>query len=388
MGTSTLERQVRAQRARRLSEAGKIVFVMLNEACEGDRRAQRALRAVATGEQNISEAITTSDFPGLFQQAVNAQVEAQYTATPTIWRNWAKPYLMKGLRKENFIDLLADFDNLPDEWSGVKTLPGGLPRIAEGTPYPAIGFTGGEKDVWTYKIGARLAFTWEAWDQDDWNMISQLPNAMVNRATRTEDLSATSVLVDENGFRASTWTGHMLAGNPALSWSSLGAALTQAGQMTDPDRVNTITRWALIVPRSLTPLAEAIVNTVQIEQTDASGNKLLVNNTTGNKVTVVENPFLGLLAPNAAYKDTMWMLVPFQGQGSDRTAIVQTFLRGKDTPELRIKNDTGNALGGGALDPYAGSFDSDDVQIRVRHFTNTVVLDSSIGFVASEGDGS
>lgn len=376
------------KKASRLSEAAKITFVMLNEAIAGDRRAQRALRDVATGNGNVSEAITTSDFPALFQQAVNATAEAKYTETPSIWQNWASPYQMKGLRKENFIDLLADFDNLPKENSGAKTYPGGLPRIAEGTPYPAIGFTGGEKDVWTYKVGARLAFTWEAWDQDDWNTIAQLPDALVGRARRTEDLSATAALVDANGFRTEAF-GSVTEDAP-LSYTSLGAALQAAGASpaADPERVNVINKWALIVPRSLTRLAQSIINTTQIKMTGSDGSELVTNNTIGTQVEIVENPFLQSIYTDSGYQDTMWMLVPWQGQGSDRKAIVQTFIRGREVPELRIKNDQGNALGGGNIDPYAGSFDTDDTQIRIRHFTNTVVLDSTLGFYASKGNGS
>lgn len=367
---------------KRLSNDGRIVYAALMEAFNGDRRARRALRDVATGMGALTESITTSDFPGLFQQAINAQVEPKYTETPSIWQNWASAYGMKGLRKENMIDLMADFDNLPAENGGVATLPGGLPRIPEGTPFPAIAFTGGEKEVWTYKLGARLAFTWEAWDQDDWGMIAQLPTALAARARRTEDLSATSVLVDSSGPKTSVFG---TLGTAKLSYTSLDAAIAQASQSVDPDRVNVINKWALIVPRALTRTAHAVVNTTQIETTGTDGSKLVVNNTIGTQVEVVENPFLSLFYGNYANKDTAWMLVPWQGQGSDRKAIVQTFINGKEQPELRIKIDQGMLLGGGQLDPYAGSFDTDDTQIRVRHFTNTVVTDSTLGFYASSG---
>ena len=363
----------------------------LQEALDGDRRAQRALKDVATGYAPLTEAITTADFPGLFQKATNATVEAKYTETPPLWREWAKPHLMNGLKKEDFIDLGALFDNLPKENGGAVTLQGGLPRIPEGTPFPAIGFQGSEKDVWTYKYGARLAFTWEAFANDDWSVIESLPEAMVQQARRTETLSATSVLFDmTNGWKSAVFGTGVSTSDAPLTFENLIAALADVSSSNDPQRVNTITRWALIVPRALTDVAETIVSAIQVERSlPGTNDKLIVPNRVGNRVVVVENPYLGVM-PGSGYAnlDTSWALVPYQGNGSDRTAIVQTFLRGKESPELRIKNDQGNALGGGNLSPYEGSFDTDDIQIRVRHFTNTVALNVDLGFYASNGSGS
>lgn len=363
------------------------MVIMLGEATHGDRTAQRVLRTAAFDHRFSQEALTTSDFPGLFQRAVNAQVLARYTQTPTLWPAWAKRITVKGLKKQDFIDLMADISNLPKENGGARTYPGGLPRIPEGTPFPAIAMKGSETSIWTYKIGARLAFTWEAFDNDDWNMIAQLPDALVHHAVRTEDLSATAALWDENGFRSDVFTiGGSAGDNPPLSWTSLSAAKAKASQMSDPERVNTITQWALIVPRELEDLANAIVSTQQIEQTDSAGNKLIVNNRIGSSIKVVVNPFIGVIANKSTYNATGWCLVPANGNGSDRTSVAQVFKQGDETPELRIKNDQGQALGGGAIGPWEGSFDSDDIQVRVRHFTNTMVTDGEhVGFYASKG---
>src|SRR5690606_581350 len=113
---------------------------------------------------------------------------------------------------------------------------------------------------------------------------------------------ATAALWDENGFRTDVFGTLSGAGNnPPLSWTSLSAAKAKASQMTDPERVNVITQWALIVPRELEDLANAIVNTVQIEQTDAAGNKLTVNNSVGSSIRVVVNPFIASIASSSSY---------------------------------------------------------------------------------------
>lgn len=372
-------------RLTRLSPEVKRMVMLLGEARNGDRRAQRVLREAALDPMFAREALSTSDFPALFQRSVNAQALARYTQTPQLWPKWAKRTTVKGLRKQDFYDLFSDLSNLPKENGGVPTLPGGLPRIPEGTPFPAIAFGSSTASIWTYKHGARVAFTWEAFDNDDWQLIGQLPDELNRAAVRTEDLSATSVLMGATGWNTAVFG---TADTVPLSWANLDAALAKvkSNPASDPERVNVITKWALIVPRELAQVAQAIVNTTQVEVTDGQGNKLVRNNAMGD-VEVVENPFLSRFwtGTGSAKAATSWALVPFGGEGSDRASIVEVFKQGQETPELRIKNDQGQALGGGNLDPYEGSFDTDDIQVRVRHFVNTMAVDTSLGFYASNG---
>lgn len=372
-------------RLARLSPEVKQMVMLLGEATHGDRRAQRVIREAALDARFAKEALSTSDFPALFQKSINAQALARYTQTPQLWPAWAKRTTVKGLRKQDFYDLFSDLSNLPKENGGVATLPGGLPRIPEGTPYPTIAFGSSTASIWTYKLGARVSFTWEAFDNDEWGLIAMLPDELNRVAVRTEDLSATSLLMGETGWNTAIFG---TVDDAPLNWTNLDAALAKVAESDDVERVNTITKWALIVPRELERLANAIVNTVQIEQTDSAGNKLTVNNTMGNVEPVV-NPFLGQFwtGTGTANRKTAWALVPFGGEGSDRAAIVEVFKQGAETPELRIKNDQGQALGGGNIDPYEGSFDTDDVQVRVRHFVNTMAVDTSVGFYASDGSG-
>jgi hypothetical protein len=376
----------------------KAIFVF-NDATEGgNNKARRVLREAAMYPEYAREAFTTSDFPALFQQAVNAITLAKYTTTPALWPAWASRQTVPNLMKQNFIDLVADMSNLPTVNGGAPTLPGALPRVPEGTPYPAVAFTGSQSSIWTYKLGARLAFTWEAFQSDNWGVISNLPTALNTIAKRTEDLAATAALLDVNGFRSDVWDSahHLQAStqfgtliNAPLSFNSLQAALAQAGLSPDPTRVNVITKWALLVPRNLELIARNIVNTTQVEMTGTDGSKLFVNNTLGSAIEVVVNPYIPVISSSATYKATMWALVPANGNGSDRTAIAEVFKLGDETPELRIKSDAGQAFpGGGDIAPLEGSFDTDDIEIRIRHFVNAVVTDPlRVGFVCSEGDG-
>ena len=78
----------------------------------------------------------------------------------------------------------------------------------------------------------------------------------------------------------------------------------------------------------------------------------------------VVNPWLTLVNTGAAAATT-WFLLPAPSTG--RPAIVSAFLRGHESPDLRMKSDAGNRVGGGALPGEEGSFDDDTIQYRVRH---------------------
>jgi hypothetical protein len=82
------------------------------------------------------------------------------------------------------------------------------------------------------------------------------------------------------------------------------------------------------------------------------------------KVTLVVNPRLAGVA---------WFLLPQPTVA--RPALAVAFLRGWETPDLRIKADTGNRVGGGAIDPSDGSFDDDSVAYRVRHVVGAAQAD-------------
>jgi hypothetical protein len=51
------------------------------------------------------------------------------------------------------------------------------------------------------------------------------------------------------------------------------------------------------------------------------------------------------------------------------------FLAGHETPDLRVKADTGLRVGGGSVPAEEGSFDTDDIQYRIRHVTGGTTLD-------------
>jgi hypothetical protein len=152
--------------------------------------------------------------------------------------------------------------------------------------------------------------------------------------------------------------------------------------------MNTQAKWALLVPTALIETARQITTAFQIEQTLSDGSKIVVPNPVSGQIVPVEVPWLDNGLTGAAFLTgataTGWALVPYGGEGIYGPTVSNVFLRGQDTPELRIKAGQGQALGGGSLSPYDGSFEVDDIQLRLRMFVAGCVQ-NNFGTVYSKG---
>ena len=283
---------------------------------------------------------------------------------------------------------------------GFARKPGSLPHIPELGEYPAIGMTASTNSISVGKFGARFPFSWEAWSNDDYGVIAQIPDGLVTLAKRTEDTETFGVLLDASGWNAANWpsTSYLQAAtingisttiNDVLTRESLSAALMQAKTIPPPNvsgesYLNLIQKWALVVPPNLVPIAQYILQAQQLRITDGAGTVSVMDNALGQYFEIVETPYIQTLSGQSTYKSTMWGITPINGQGTNAPTIVTTFLRGEETPELRIRDEAGDTLAGGELSDYSGSFDNDSIDIRVRYFCGAY-LTSREGTVLSKG---
>jgi hypothetical protein len=130
--------------------------------------------------------------------------------------------------------------------------------------------------------------------------------------------------------------------------------------------------------------ARKVLNATEIRSTDDNGNTIIESNYLAGVVQLVVNPWQSVIDQSATAATT-WFLVP--DPAGPRTALAVGFLRGHDTPDLRVKADTGNSLGGGAIAAEDGSFDDDTIQYRVRHVLGASGVDP-ITTYASDGSDS
>lgn len=353
---------------------------------------------------HLKEAISTSDFPQVFTDIKNAQLQAAYADTRAnyqgVWTKIARRLTVPNFLPQSFTEFGVDTDygvgNILAANGGRKTIPGSLPNVPEGTEYPTGHFklyTSAEQ-LEIRKNGARIPFTFEAIINDQWNLVDTLPQFLLKTALDSEDIEVTALLTDGDGYNNEHFNaangnlavyGTNAPGTVALTRDSLKAALYQANNFKAGPNKNLPVRFqkfAVVIPPALEQLAndilaaptQFIVNDGNLQYTDTF--------TFGNNFEFVIDPWLEVV--DTTHGDTAWYVTPFNGDGV-RTGFGLGFLQGYDRPELRIHNDQGLLLGGGAVPARAGSFLNDTWELRIRHIYGGVGLNGGLGSVASLG---
>src|SRR5690606_12153118 len=370
-------------------------LTLLDEAIKGKYSAQAALK----------EAITTSDIPNFLRGAVNAELDAQYPEAERVYTRFTTDYDLNDFRPGALYELLTDSTTLHRENGGV-TAPGGLPRIPELTPYPTFEYSQSEKWLTTHKNGARIHFSFEAFINDEWDQIASLPAEMARLALETEEIMATWQLVTPDGVNAAnfnTASGNVLQArstatlgdvtgtetnvpaNSPLTLDALFAAIAQIKEQRHNGRAVQVRRFVLLVPPALTQYANVLVNAAVVRQT-VGGREFEITNPLPAQITVVESAWLAELN-ESANADKTWFLLPEGGRTANgRRTIVETVLRGRRTPEMRVSGNTGRYVGGGDAPLTEGSFDNDDAEVRIRHIVGSAFVNAD-GTIASNGSG-
>lgn len=362
----------------------------------------KAYKGVPQARLDIKEAaISTSDFPALFNEVTNIQVQEKYQLEEEqVWQKIARRVTLPNFLPQQMIDLGWDdaaMDNLLAENGGRKTIPGTLPVVPEGTEYPtAFKLYSSDEQIATRKNGARVPVNFETFINDQWNILAEIPGNLVRAAKRGEDAAVTVQLAAEDGsglnttnFNSAQGTllkyGTNTVGTAALTRDTLKAALQQAQSFKagpNKNRPVTFSKFAVVIPRALKVVADEIA-ALPTQITITNGNETYTTTFTyGENFEFVINDQLDLI--NETNGDTAWYVVPFAGEGT-RTALALTFLERFELPELRVHNETGLLLGGGSLAPEMGSFRNDTWEMRIRHIYDGAALNKMLGAVGSTG---
>ena len=361
-----------------------------------DRRVAVATRFIADvvegrrKEHELTEAMTTDDFPILFGDIFDRQVLASYREERTVWPQIAKRHTVK-------------------DFKGKKLLPpvtgaeGRLDEVGELEEYPAESLS--EQAAITLaiaKFGRRVALSWEANMNDDLDQLTSIPKRLGKAARRTENYAATELYVGTAGPHASLYTSGnsniintangAATDNPALSITALTDAFIVWGNITDEVSEPIVHELAtLVVPPALEVIANNIINATSVELTtlggtrddNAGGVRLLAANWMSKRLRVEVDPRIPVVADTNV--NTSWFL--FGDPQDDREALAMVFLRGHEEPDMRIKTPNSRSVGGGEVDPMDGDFDTDGIQYRVRHTVGSGRVDGR-ATVASNGSGS
>lgn len=356
---------------------------------EAQDKMAKAFKGSRRGMLEFQEALVAGDFQQAVFQVLDREVMDRYEDISPVWSQYVSTTTVRDFKPKNLIDLM-----------GGKA---GLDVVPELSEYPARSISKALYRLKVSKYGGRFAISWEAIVNDDLDELRNLPENLAVAARDTESRAAASLLTDGNGpnnslFNATawgrtydpdtdTWSGgssNLIAGNPVLTIDSLEAALNAIQQRRDPEgRPIVVRAYKLVVPAALEFTARKILDAREIRTT--TGNQEVVsNNYVSGRVQLVVDPWLDVLDTSAT-SSTTWYLVP--DPASARKALWLGKLRGHETPDVRVKADTGSRVGGGAIAPEEGSFDLDDIQYRTRHVLGTAGTDM-IATAVSTGAGS
>ena len=361
-----------------------------------------AMRGNYSAMARLKEAISSQDFPILFGQVTQLALQGQYARLPQQWTAFSSRFTATNLKNQRLMDWNPTFGQLPAQNGGETRHPFALPRIPELTEFPTFKLEARGQEWGINKYGARFPFSFEAFLNDELQVIQDMPAEMAAMGRDTEDVLTTGVIASATGpnpdYFNADWDfgtlanqGNILEGNPPLSVNALELAMQEIGLR----RINGLqgrpvvvpNGWVLVVPPSMEITANEIAaiasqEIVRGDPDSAAGQVRFVRaNQARGRFTVQVNQWLPLIDTSDTAATT-WYLLPQGGTTGTRKAIVTTFLAGNELPELRIKNDAGSNIGGGDISPFQGSFVNDDVQYRVRHFVGAAGLDPSPAMVS------
>ncbi len=329
---------------------------------------------------HMREALSTSDFPILLGDILDRQLLANYAEYPASYLSY--------VRKST----VPTFNSV--KRYAVDGLEGALEEVDELEEYPEGTVSESADSLSVRKYGKRVDLSWETLVNDDLDAFRTLPERLARGARRTEARFVTQLFVDSTGPHASLYDGsNTVSGNPALSLTSLQAAMQMFSTLKDQDGEPIFFEaLELVVPPALEVTANNILNAIQIEMTDQGGSasqKLIAQNWMKNRLNVVVNPYIPIIA-NSSNGDTSWFLFGSQQDGSGaRPALEVAHLRGHEEPALYEKAPDSKRVGGQG--EAMESFDTDSRAWKVRHVMGGARLVNTGGkksTVASEGDGS
>jgi hypothetical protein len=357
---------------------------------EAAKLLEGALRGDRMDKLKLQEGIATSDLPELLVPTLNKILLDEYAATPRVWDQFATRLVVDDFRPVTFQALR--YDDAGEDNQGDTFREGSLPTVGEYDEYPTAGwFSVTEQTMRVKKAGQRIRFSWESIVNDGQiGLLERLPLEMAQKAAGKEDEEVTKQLVSASGLNTTNFKSanqNLIAGNPALTLEALEDAIDAANRQTFNGKLITpITQFALVVPRGLEMTARKILAVQEVRTESTAGSvatTTISSNPIGSRVTIVVNDWLTKINSGSG---NYWFLIPVPGQ-SLNPALALGFLRGYETPELRIKSNGGIYLGGGEVPAREGSFDNDDWEMRIRHIATGGFIVPA-GTLASTGAGS
>lgn len=349
----------------------------------------RAFKGSRYGMLKLQEAMTSGDFRGAAFEALDRQMMTRYQDINPVWEQYCARTTVRDFKPKTLIDLMGG--------------RAALDLVPERTEYKQRTVSKGAYHISVAKYGGMFQISWESIINDELGELENLPLNLAVASRNTETTVAAGLLTDGSGpndlywgatawgrtYNAATdsWSGgssNLISGNPALTADTLTSALDAISQRVDPEGLPIVVEaFKLVVPPALETTARKILEATEIRVT-VGGQTTIMNNWLGGRVQLVVDHWLPVL-DKSGNAGTTWYLLP--APASSRPALFVGFLRGHEAPDLRVKADAGNRIGGGPVAPEEGGFEADDINYRARHVVGGVGTDM-IATAVSNGSGS
>jgi hypothetical protein len=327
----------------------------------------------ATWAYRIQEAMTTSNFSGLFGDALEREVRARYTT--------AQPNVAQVSKRRDLRDFREAKSWL---YTGIQ---GRLQQVEEKGEYLARTLTEAETTWAVKKWGDQVDFSWEAFINDDLGALADVAQRMADSAVNTNEYFLTSLCWAAAGPITATFAD--ATATTVLTIANLETAVEAMSSRTQTDpNTGAIPLMArpkyLMVPPALEFTALQILNS-PIKQWTYGGDDeaAAVPYPTTNVISqyglvLIVNPWIPLLDTTTG--TTTWALFT---DPRDIPTLEHGHLKGHEAPEIWMKAPDAVRVGGGTVGQFDGDFATDNIFYRTRHTLGGTSLDPNGGWVSS-----
>jgi hypothetical protein len=324
----------------------------------------------------LSEAITTSDFPALFGGILDRELMARYAIALPDWKPYFKIGDCRDFRQRTIEKVQGNEDILP--------------RVAEKGEYLVAPMAEAHYHMQVDKYGRQFDISWESYINDDLGAFKDLPDKFAKAALKTEAYVATNQICVAAGpnpllFGAAiTDVDGQAVTNQGVLDLTIGNLSTTLGLMARQTNMYGeelgIAGLHLVVPRALELQARAVLTSALKQWTEVGGGGGIpvptVNVLTQMGIQLHVNNLLSRIDASGNRNGT-WYLFADPSEGA---AVEFDYLRGHENPEICMKGSDKVSVGGGPLDPFSGDFGSDNVFYRVRHCMGAGPLDPRFAY--------
>lgn len=323
----------------------------------------------AAAEYRLKEAFSTSDFPVLLGKAFDVEVQSTYATITPEWNTIARETRLRDFRPKKLIELNADQDTFED--------------VLEGEEYKGASLKESEYEIGIGKTGRSYGLTFELRKNNDYSELMDFPGRLATAARNTEDAKVFAALVTKSGpntafFKAAN--GNAPDTKP-LNRENLQAAIKTIWARKNKEGVPFRalgTQFLLVVSPQLQFEAEmALTPTIP----DPQGGVNPIVNPLYGKIRVQVSERIGMIDTSATAATT-WYILP--APNSANPALFKATMLGEEQPDIRVKRDQGERVGGGQVGIDEGSFADDTIWYRGRHITGGAATDP-IGTYVSKG---